>query len=159
MANFELQAKRLDRLADSLKKLKPKKDDRGREYFEMNIADDEFIHFTRKDRVKQILDSGHLLMRPPHPKFGTDTVDAVSLVYGKFLPGVQTTHISKNPEKIAAIRFKTHVKPKYGYIEEVKWEGDVPLQDAKEVSYSGAVSLLSHTPDMLEDSDHEVKYI
>lgn len=47
--------------------------------YQMPLKKDRFIHFTAEARARQILDDGVLSMNPPYKKFGTDTVDAVSV--------------------------------------------------------------------------------
>jgi hypothetical protein len=82
------------------------------DYYLMDLARDEFVHFTPRDRAKQILASGKLLMRPPYEKFGIDAVAAISTVWGSWVPGVQTTHSVSSD--LVAIRFKTQTMPEYG---------------------------------------------
>lgn len=119
--------------------------------YQMPLRKDRFIHFTTEERAQQILATGKLLMRPPYAKFGTDTVDAVSLRWGSLVPGVQFTHIMKkaaeNKEgRIVGIVFKTDVLPKYGRPEEVKWERDVKLINPSVVSFERGQNLLRDTP-------------
>lgn len=97
----------------------------GGTIYQMDLAQDTFIHFTLPERVAEILKEGRLLHHPPYPKFGGDAVYAISLTYGVFVPKVQTTRYKGAP--LQAIRFKTTAIPKYGYVEEVVWEKDVPL--------------------------------
>jgi hypothetical protein len=119
------------------------------------LADDEFIHFTTASRAKQILQNGKLLMEPPYKKFGTDTVDAISLRHGMFNPGVQFTHIKITPDDpLVAILFKTNLKPYAAYPEEVKWNVDVPLINAKIISKNQAQSLLKPAI----EQDYEIRY-
>lgn len=122
--------------------------------YTMPISEDSFIHFTKKERIPEILKAGKLLENPPYPVFGAAGVHAISTTYGMFQPGVQTTHAGQ-PDELGAILFKTSAKPKTGFIEEVHWESDVPLSSAKEISYSSAVSMLSHTPeqDKMKESE------
>lgn len=108
---------------------------------QMDVAADRFVHFTTRDRAAQILQSGRLLMRPPHPKFGTDSVDAVSLTYGRSLPSVQSNHL---PGDLVAVVFKTTAPPEVGYAEEVKWHSDVPLLEPQIVSVEEARKLLAN---------------
>jgi hypothetical protein len=118
----------------------------------MPIGKDHFVHFTTEPRAQKILKAGKLLQNPPHPKFGTDTVDAVSTIYGKLVPGVQFTHLPKN-EKLVAISFQTDTLPKYGYIEEVKWEQDVHLKSLSIISASQAESLIRSAPVPIDEND------
>jgi len=121
----------------------------GKEY-QADLGKDRFVHFTTADRATQILETGKLLMRPPYPKFGIDAVNAVSMVWGSFVPGVQTTH-SKDP--LVAIVFQTSTVPKYGYPEEVVWDKDVTLRNPKVIRASKAISMLKRTPEQIEDGD------
>ena len=75
-----------------------------------NVNNDEYIHFTTTGRARQILSDGVIKFRPPYPKFGPDVVNAVSTVYGEYLPSVQVDHIFKSDEvetedDIVAIKF------------------------------------------------------
>jgi hypothetical protein len=130
-------------------------DDKRHQGYQMNIQEDEFIHFTTSDRAKQILEAGRLLFKPPHAKFGTDTVDAISLVYGSYLPSVQTTHID-NQDDLVAVRFKTNAIPDAGYSEEVKWLSDVPLINPQIISKEEAIRLLQNTPEKLDEDAYVV---
>jgi hypothetical protein len=73
----------------------PIKDKWGNNVYYQDLRNETFIHFTTGVRAFKIKRSGKLLMDPPYKKFGTDTVDAVSLTHGKYIPGVQTDHIGK----------------------------------------------------------------
>lgn len=121
----------------------------------MPIAKDRFVHFTTEPYAQEILKAGKLLQNPPHPKFGTDTVDAVSTVYGRLVPGVQFTHIDKKM-KIVAIVFHTDTLPKYGYVEEVKWEQDVHIKSPSIVSAAEGQSLIRGAPVKIDESDYVV---
>lgn len=125
----------------------------GRKY-EMPLSKDTFIHFTTADRAEAIVASGKLLMRPPHPKFGTDTVNAVSATYGVWQPGVQTTHIDRGD--LVAVLFQTSTVPKYGYVEEVVWDRDVKLQNPRIVSAQKAAGMLKRSPVQIDDGDQVV---
>lgn len=119
------------------------------------LADDEFLHFTPLSRAKQILQSGKLLMNPPYKKFGTDSVDAVSVRHGQFNPGVQFTHTPTTPDDpIVAIHFKTKILPYAAYPEEVKWNTDVPLLNATIINKAQAQKMLKPP----KDQDFEIKY-
>ena len=128
----------------------------------MTLRNDEFIHFTTKERAQQIIKSGKLLMKPPYDKFGTDTVDAVSLVYGSYVPTVQLTHTERISKDIVGVVFKTETIPDIGFPEEVKWSEDVVLINPKIVSMARGVSLLKSAPysDMIEGSEQDyVRYV
>ena len=127
----------------------------GQIYY-MPISKDIFVHFTTQDRAEKILASGKLLMRPPYEKFGTDAVNAVSAVWGWFVPRVQTTHLPNGDH--VAIVFKTSLPPRHGYVEEVSWYSDVPLRSPKIVSLSKGISMLKKTPERLPDDSDEVTY-
>lgn len=121
-------------------------------WYQMDLSQDEFVHFTTMSRAREIIESGRLLMNPPYEKFGTHTVDAVSLVYGTHLPGVQWTHTKTDEsDPIVAIRFKTNVLPNRASVEEVKWLTDVPLLNPQIISKEEAVSLLENTPEEIDE--------
>ncbi len=113
----------------------------------VTIKEDSFLHFTTKQRAKEVLDSGKLLMNPPYKKFGIDAITAVSVNHGKYVPRVQTTHIGDD-EEIIAIWFTTDTKPSYGYIEEVIWHEDVNLINAKIITKEQAVKMLNSNDDV-----------
>lgn len=115
--------------------------------FELPLREDEFVHFTPAKRALEILKSGKLLMDPPYKKFGTDAVSAVSLTYGTYLPGVQTTHIADDEGQIVAVKFKTDTLPQIGFVEEVSWQEDVNLIDPKVITHAKAKRLLENTPE------------
>ena len=135
-------------------------DEFGNKFFEMNVSDDHFIHFTTLSRAKQIMESGKLLQNPPHDRFGIDATSAVSLNYGGNIPGVQTTH-SKEP--LVGIVFKTNTKPDYGHVEETVWHEDVELMDPKVIRASDGVELLNNTKEDITfddgDDSYMVKYV
>lgn len=119
------------------------------------LADDEFLHFTTMSRAKEIIQSGKLLMEPPYKKFGTDTVDAVSVKNGIWLPSVQFIHTkTNNNDPIVAVLFKTNTHPYAAYPEEVKWNTDVPLINAKIISKDQAQRLLKPPT----KQDYEISY-
>lgn len=122
--------------------------------YEMPLSKDTFVHFTTPDRAEAIVESGKLLMRPPHPKFGTDTVNAVSTTYGVWQPGVQTTHLSRRD--LVAVLFQTDTVPKYGYVEEVVWDRDVKLRNPRIVSFQKATGMLKRAPVRIDDGDKVV---
>lgn len=108
----------------------------------MDIYKDEFIHFTKKDRIPEIIKSKKLLLDSPYPQRGAYAVYAISTKYGEFYPSVQTTGISKDTSKLGAILFTTNEKPKDGITSEVTWNNDVILKTVKELSYEEAVKKL-----------------
>ena len=119
-----------------------------------NVEDDVFLHFTLRDRAYKIREMGALLRQPEGiKKFGTDTIDAVSLIWGDFVPGVQTTHLGD--EDIVAIIFKTDVPPKYGYVEEVKWGVErLPIYDVRIVPFEEATQMLRNSPEHIDEMDY-----
>ena len=127
----------------------------------MPLSEDRFVHFTTRERADKILADGKLRMRPPYAKFGTDTVDAVSTVWGAFVPGVQTRHLQKYADAeggLVAILFMTSTMPHVGFIEEVKWHQDVTLKRAVVISADKAKSMLARTPHQLQDDMTTVIY-
>ena len=120
------------------------------------VAKDSFLHFTPMSRAKQIVDDGMLLMRPPFKKFGTDSVDAISVTFGRWVPGTQVTHISATKDDpIVAVWFKTKTLPYAGYPEEVKWDKDVMLINPKIIPQAKARSMLTTTN---SEEDYEIEY-
>lgn len=112
----------------------------------VNLSEDSFIHFTYEDRATQIIKSGKLLSDPPYAKFGIAGVQAISVNHGQFIPGVQLSHLEIGDtlrNTIVAIWFKTSSIPKYGYPEEVIWEGDVKLINPQIISVEEAKRMLS----------------
>jgi hypothetical protein len=128
----------------------------GGTVYKGDVRKDTFVHFTPASRAEQIVKSKKLLMRPPYEKFGTDNVAAISLSYGAYVPGTQTTHI-KTKEPLVAILFKTSAKPYAAYVEEVLWNRDVPLQNAKIIPAAKAISMLRNPPEQITDDD-QVRY-
>ena len=123
------------------------------------LVDDSFIHFTYDDRAQEIIDSGKLLANPPYAKFGIAGVQAISVKFGVFVPGVQLTHLMKTrreDQKIVAVMFKTRTMPKVGYPEEVIWpEGvDVELNNPKIISVVQARRILAPR----SDQDYRIIY-
>lgn len=125
----------------------------------MKVTEDQFVHFTTESRAKEILKTKKLLMDPPYRKSGTDTVDAISLTYGKYVPTVQTDHIEANTrEKIVAVVFETNTRPLSGFPEEVKWRQNVNLLSARIIPKESAISLLQKTPESIDDYGEVVVY-
>lgn len=120
----------------------------------VSLADDAFIHFTYIERAKQIMLTRKLLVDPPYEHFGIAGVQAVSVNHGAFIPGVQLDHLRENDDlkQVVVIVFRTDTRPKYGYIEEVIWNTDVNLIDAKIISIKSAISLLDNKT-QLADGD------
>lgn len=126
-----------------------RKDDSGRvdmQVFLIPTRKDKFVHFTTHARALQILASGKLLFNPPHHKMGIDAVTAVSLVWGSYVPRVQTDHLKKLDEPLVALIFQTTTRPDYGRLDEVVWESDVVLKNPKVVSFEKGVAALQRAP-------------
>jgi len=122
----------------------------------ISVSEDSFLHFTTEFRAEQILSAGVLKMQPPYPKFGTDSVDAISITYGQWVPGTQITHIrASQKDPLVAIHFKTDLVPYAAYPEEVKWNKDVPLIDPEIVSIQKAKAMLTYKT---KDDDYEIRY-
>lgn len=96
-----------------------------------------------------------LLVNPPYERFGIAGVQAVSTNYGEFVPGVQLDHLRKNDglKRVVAIVFRTDTQPRHGYIEEIVWNTDVNLIDAKIISIKSAISLLNNRTTQFADDD------
>jgi len=127
----------------------------GTVLYKMDLARDRFIHFTSSDRALQILASKKILMNPPHQKFGPDAVYAISTVWGRWVPGTQTTHIKGN---LVGVVFQTPSRPEYGFTEEVIWKHDVILKSPKVVSYNQGVALVKKAPHRPPESDGFMVY-
>jgi len=117
-----------------------------------DVRKDLFIHFTTQERADQILAAGKLLMNPPYKKFGTDAVNAVSLKWGWWSPGVQMKHLGSKADLVGIV-FQTSVVPERGYVEEIIWKRDVPLRGAKVVPLSQGASMLRRTPERIAEDD------
>lgn len=147
------------RLARSSGGLKgPFKDKHDETFYRMDLSKDRFIHFTTPELAKAILKSKKLLLNPPGVEgFGARGVFGVSVTWGWYVPGVQTTHI-KSPH-LVAILFTTTAMPRPGnFVEEVVWEKDVPLKTAKLISKGEAIRLLKKSPFKLKDEETYVVY-
>jgi hypothetical protein len=123
----------------------------GETVYLADVKDDMFIHFTLPDRAQKILDSGLLMLNPPYHGFGILAVCAVSTTYGRFFPGVQTTHLKVSPEELVGVIFTTDTVPQYGHPDETIWDKDVKLTSVEVVSYNDSVSLLSSSSNLPED--------
>lgn len=135
----------------------------------MNIGEDAFVHFSKAERIDEILKSGKILKNPPYSKFGPDSIFAVSTIWGRLVTGIQLTHIYNDDKvnehikdgSIAAIYFKTDTLPKIGYPEEVLWDQDVNLIDPKRISAEEGIKLISNTAErnkMQRGSNSQVVY-
>jgi len=118
------------------------------EWYYLNIKNDQFVHFTEKTRIPKIIKSNRLLFRPPYDKFGSDAVNAISLTYGNYVPGVQYTHV-KN--EIGAIWFTTSTIPYRGMTEEVVWHNDVIFNSVKEIDKDIAINRIKQSPENIDE--------
>jgi hypothetical protein len=129
---------------------------------QMNLEDDQFIHFTTQKRAEEILGSGKLMINAPYPGFGAYGAFAISTTYGSWKPGVQSTHIPKmdkiDDSPIVGILFKTDMKPIGGYQEEVTWYEDVPLVGASIISVNEAKEILDSQENNILEEDDNVFY-
>lgn len=144
------------RFSEQLRKIE-KPGYEGTPLYELNISDDKFIHFTPRDRAKQIIQSNKLLFNPPYKKFGINKVGAVSIVWGWYVPEVQHTHIKT--DDLIAILFKTNTIPVYGNVEEVLWDKDVEFTEANLVELKNAVHLVKNAPSKMKEEDGYVLYV
>jgi len=131
--------------------------DNPEKLYAMSINDDTFIHFTLKERADKIIDSGILQMNPPYEKFGGDAIYAISTTYGQLVSGVQTTHL-KSDEEIVALAFETTTIPKVGFAEEVGWERNVPLSNAKIMDKESGEQMVQSSSEKISESAHVLYY-
>ena len=141
-------------LNEELKKSKETKFD-DTEY-KMDVEDDTFIHFAPKEVAQEIAKSKKL-----DPKFSetfADSVFAISLTYGEYVPTTQIHNIggkrSENYEDYIGIVFKTNDIPKVGHVEEVSWEGPVNINILKYVTIKEAENMLNNTPYNINERDY-----
>lgn len=124
----------------------------------VSLSDDRFIHFTYLSRAKQIISEGKLLTDAPYKEFaGIAGVQAVSVQYGRHVPGVQYNRLlnrDDNDEEVVAIIFQTNTVPKIGYPEEVIWSQDVNLINPDIIPMKKAISIIENN-----DIDHEDDYV
>lgn len=133
-------------------------EDKYTEVYFQDLSKDSFVHFTTPDRAKEIIKSGKLLMNPPYRKFGTDSVNAISFIYGMYTPGTQHTHFDKNG--LVGIVFKTDTIPKIGFPEEVVWKSDVNLINPRIIPHDTIVGKLDRfTPGVDEDGEPKDYYV
>jgi len=140
---------------------------------------DKFIHFTLAEYVPQILEDSAIKAE--------GSTFAVSTSFGIWFPVVQFNHIinKKNDRTIApmdlknklrhekmlkrgfrvpelgkeiqAIIFQTDKMPKIANVEEVVWDGDLPIKNVKQLTSREAIQILKHAPYKIGNDD-EVKY-
>lgn len=132
----------------------------GDKYYLMDIKKDKFIHFTTKSRAKEILDSNKLKSESDYTPLGSPVgAFAISSVWGKYFPEVQTTHIKLEPGKdIVAILFTTETLPKWGKLSEVFWEDDVEFDTAEQITKGDAETYLNNTEAISMPGESKVFY-
>lgn len=126
---------------------------RGEPVYGMTLKDDTFVHFTYEQRAQEIIDSGVLLLDAPYKGFGAYAVFAVSAIYGSLVPGVQLTHLRED-EPIVAVVFKTNLPPDIGFRDEVSWDRDVPLKNARIVSKQKGISMIKSAPEKIASGSY-----
>ena len=94
-----------------------------------------------------------LWVNPPYEHLGISGVQAVSVNYGTYVPRVQLNHLRENDglKRVVAIVFRTDTRPRYGYIEEIIWNTDVNLIEAKIISKKSAISILDNKTQLADD--------
>lgn len=127
----------------------------GNIYEISDISRESFIHFTGVEPAMQILKSKKILMNPPYQKFGGHAIYAISTRYGEWIPSTQISHI-KFPYVIG-ILFQTRTIPKVGFPEEVIWEKDIQMTQAKLIPLNVAKTLIQNAP-FKSKEDFEVHY-
>jgi hypothetical protein len=135
----------------------------------MDPKKERYVHFAPPHVIPQILKDGRL--RSDKVQMGAvGGVYAVSLTYGEFVPGVQTTHLARQyqwkrgtapPDEarqilrnLKAIVFSSPTVPDRGHVEEVIWHRDVYLKSPRVVDYKTARNLLRRTPEKIDESDY-----
>ncbi len=113
--------------------------------FYMDINKDEFIHFTNKERIPEILEHKRLLMNSGYDRYiGKKSIYAVSAVWGLLHDTIQLHRTSDTEYTgFGAIIFKTNVKPKRADYRQVIWYEDVPFTEVKEIPLKEAINLLN----------------
>ena len=118
----------------------------------MPLSAETFVHFTSEAAAKLILSDKRLLLDPPlRAGPGGYSVNAVSLTYGSFVPGTQLQ--GRKLADLVAVKFSTKLTPHVGYIEEVKWQEDVPLTKPSLIKATVAAKLLRRSPETIGDID------
>ena len=150
-----------------------------RKVYTFPLNKDKFIHFTLAEYVPQILEDS--VIKSEGSTF------AVSTSFGVWLPVVQYNHIinKKNDRTIApmdlknklkyekmlkrgfrvpelgkeiqAIIFQTDKMPRIANVEEIVWDGDLPIKNVKQLTSREAIQILKHAPYKIGNDD-EVKY-
>lgn len=126
----------------------------SRKTFLMSIKDDEFIHFTIKSHLMDIIKQKTLDSSLKSELFGASF--AISTRYGKFVPNTQLYaggNRQKNGDEFVAIKFRTNTPPAYGYIEEVVWHKPVKLKNISIISLENAAMILKNTPYQIGGQD------
>jgi hypothetical protein len=126
--------------------------------YSMKVTKDRFIHFTTTENALKIVKDEKLVP----PRKGV-SIYAVSLVWGNYRPGVQTTHIRNSGEQygkgnVVGLVFRTSTMPKVGFPEEVRWSKAVQLRGVSLVSESQGAALIKKAPERPPDEDFRVIY-
>lgn len=109
---------------------------------DMKVSDDTFIHFTKKEYGKLILDSKKILTSKSTSVSGE--AFAVSISYGIFSPYLPMEIYKGTDKLLCAVIFTTSTKPKDAGIGQVVWNKDVKLKTAKIIKFSEAKKLLDY---------------
>jgi hypothetical protein len=123
----------------------------------MSVKDDEYIHFTIKPHLMDIIKQKRLDSSLRSELF-TSTF-AISTVYGKFIPNTQLFAgggRKKDGTEFVAIKFKTNTPPEYGYVEEVVWHKPIELKSMSIMSVESAAELLKNTPYQIGGQDQVI---
>lgn len=117
-------------------------------HWEMDLRQDQFVHFTSSKRALDIVASGRLLLNPPDKISIVNGVFAVSVVWGNYVPRVQTYIERQRSDEgeTVAILFRTPTLPKVGYPEEVVWDRDVILKNLRVLPSQQAIGLIQKAP-------------
>lgn len=123
------------------------KDDQSEKVFSMDLSKDRFVHFTTSANALEIMSSGKLLVDPPDKISIVRGVYAVSTVWGRYVPNVQTYVERQRPESgTVAVLFRTNSKPDSAFVEEVTWDRDVVLRGAQIISTEQGKHLIQRAP-------------
>lgn len=130
----------------------------GNAPYTMSVSKDKFLHFTSPENAEKIVKEKRLRWDKvgSGPNAGISAIAAVSAIWGTFVPRTQIGTPGARQD-IVAVEFTTHKKPSYGYVEEVLWHEDVPLDTVKIIPADEAKTLLLKNP-IFEES-REVSYI
>ena len=127
-------------------------------YYVMSVRDDEFIHFTLKSHLVEIIRTKKLDI---DKGVYIASIFAVSTTYGIYLPNVQHYaggEAKKDTDNIVAIKFRTNTPPIKGQIEEVVWHQSINLTGFKIIPVDEAERILANTPRRLKNDRDRVFY-